>query len=110
MPKRAKSATFTKKKLRTQYESGQGSVNWRYLPASNEFIWYSESDDWGHLYLYDLDGKLKNQITKGNFVVTELLKVDEKNRRLYFNAGGREAGRDRLFQPFLPRLISTAKT
>ena len=35
-------------RVRTQYESGQGSVNWRYLPASNEFIWYSERDDWGH--------------------------------------------------------------
>ncbi len=84
----------------TQYESGQGAVNWRYLPASNEFIWYSERDDWGHLYLYDLNGKLKNQITKGNFVVTELIKVDDKNRVLYFNANGREAGRDPYFSHF----------
>ena len=84
-------------KVATQYESGQGAVNWRYLPKSNEFIWYSEKDDWGHLYLYNLDGTLKNQITKGNFVVTRLLKVDEQNRRLYFEAGGREAGRDPYF-------------
>ena len=77
----------------TQYESGQGSVNWRYLPASNEVIWYSERDNWGHLYLYDLTtGKLKNQITKGEFVVTELLRVDEKARTLYFLADGREKG------------------
>ncbi len=82
----------------TQYESGQGAVNWRYLPTTNEFIWYSEKDDWGHLYLYDLTtGKLKNQITAGNWVVTELLKVDEKNRQLYFNAKGRETGRDPYF-------------
>ncbi len=33
----------------TQYESGQGMSNWRYLSSSNEFIWYSERDDWGHL-------------------------------------------------------------
>lgn len=79
----------------TQYESGQGSVNWRYLPKSNEIIWYSERDNWGHLYLYDLNtGKLKHQITKGDFVVTELLEVDEKNRVLYFEANGREPGRD----------------
>ncbi|CAN5681940.1 S9 family peptidase [soil metagenome] len=85
-------------KVRTQYESGQGAVNWRYMPRSNEFIWYSEKDDWGHLYLYDLNtGKLKIQITKGDFVVTELIKVDEQNRRLYFNANGREAGRDAYF-------------
>lgn len=85
-------------KVATQYESGQGAVNWRYLPATNEFIWYSEKDDWGHLYLYDLNtGRLKNQITKGNFVVTQLVKVDERNRVLYFNANGREQGRDPYF-------------
>lgn len=81
--------------VKTQYESGQGSVNWRYLPKSNEIIWYSERDNWGHLYLYDLNtGKLKNEITKGDFVVTQLLDVDEKNRVLYFEAQGREQGRD----------------
>jgi dipeptidyl aminopeptidase/acylaminoacyl peptidase len=87
-------------KVRTQYESGQGEVNWRFLPVSNEFIWYSERDDWGHLYLYDANGKLKNQITKGNFVVTRLLKVDAPSRTLYFEAGGREAGRDPYFSHF----------
>jgi dipeptidyl-peptidase 4 len=84
-------------KVATQYESGQGDVNWRYLPASNEFIWYSEKDDWGHLYLYDANGKLKNQITKGNFVVTRLLKIDATNRVVYFEANGREPGRDPYF-------------
>jgi dipeptidyl aminopeptidase/acylaminoacyl peptidase len=75
----------------TQYESGQGSINWRYLPKTNEIIWYSERDNYGHLYLYDSKtGKLKNQVTKGNYVVTELLKVDEKNRQLYFLAVGRQ--------------------
>lgn len=79
----------------TQYESGQGAVNWKYLPATKEVIWYSERDDWGHLYLYDLTtGKLKNQITKGNFVVTRLVKMDESARVLYFEANGREPGRD----------------
>ncbi|MBU0696499.1 MAG: S9 family peptidase [Bacteroidetes bacterium] len=76
----------------TQYESGQGAINWRYLANSNEIIWYSERDDWGHLYLYDSQtGKLKNQITKGDFVVTKLVKVDEKNRLLYFLADGKDA-------------------
>jgi dipeptidyl-peptidase 4 len=71
----------------TQYESGQGAINWRYLPATNEAIWYSERDDWGHLYLYDLNtGKPKHQITKGDFVVMRLLKMDEKARVLYFEA------------------------
>jgi dipeptidyl-peptidase-4 len=48
----------------TQYESGRGAINWRYLPQSGEVIWYSERDNWGHLYLYDAKtGQLKNQIT-----------------------------------------------
>ena len=85
-------------KVVTQYESGQGRVNWRYLPAKNEVIWYSERDNWGQLYLYDATtGKLKNQITTGEGVVTQLLKVDEKNRLLYFLAVGREKGRDPYF-------------
>ena len=85
----------------TQFESGQGAVNWKFLPASNEFIWYTERDGFGHLYLYDLmSGKLKNSITSGDFVVTEVLKADEKNRVVYFRAGGREKGRDPYFSHF----------
>lgn len=76
----------------TQFESGRGAINWRYLANSNEIIWYSERDDWGHLYLYDATtGKLKNQITKGNWVVSRLIKVDEKNRVLYFTATGHQS-------------------
>jgi dipeptidyl aminopeptidase/acylaminoacyl peptidase len=53
------------------------------------------------LYLYDLTtGKLKNQITSGDWAVTRLLKVDAKNRVLYFLAGGREKGRDPYFAHF----------
>lgn len=85
----------------TQFESGQGEVNWRYLPATNEFIWFTERDGWGHLYLYDLaTGKLKNQITKGDFAVWRVLNVDEKNRVIYFLAGGREQGVDPYFGQF----------
>jgi dipeptidyl aminopeptidase/acylaminoacyl peptidase len=73
----------------TQYESGQDAINWRYLHATNEIIWYSERDNWGHLYLYDATtGKVKNQITKGEWVVTTIEEVDEKNRVIYFYATG----------------------
>ena len=76
----------------TQYESGQRAINWRYLPKTKEIIWYSERDNWGHLYLYDAaTGKVKHQITKGSWLVTQLLKVDEQGRQLYFLAGGRAA-------------------
>jgi|EP01037_Dinobryon_pediforme_P008810 dipeptidyl aminopeptidase/acylaminoacyl peptidase len=76
----------------TQYESGWDAINWRYLHKTNEIIWFSERDNWGHLYLYDAaTGKLKNKITTGDWVVTRLLKVDEKSRMLYFIADGLEA-------------------
>ena len=82
----------------TQYESGQGAVNWRYLPVTNEFIWFTERDGWGHLYLYDLTtGKLKNQITSGDWAVWRVSNVDESNRVIYFEAGGREKGNDPYF-------------
>lgn len=82
----------------TEFESGYDSPNWRYLPASNEIVWFSERDNWGHLYLYDLQtGKLKNQITTGEGNVAQLLRVDEKNRVLYFLGVGREKGRDPYF-------------
>ncbi|HYL79042.1 MAG TPA: DPP IV N-terminal domain-containing protein [Bryobacteraceae bacterium] len=77
----------------TFFESGNGRVNWRYLPGSNEILWFSERDNWGHLYLYDLDtGKLKSQVTRGDWNVTQLLRVDEKNRMLYVLGVGREKG------------------
>ncbi len=88
-------------KVATQYESGQGTINNRFLDKTNEIIWYSERDDWGHLYLYDANtGKLKQQITKGAWVVTQLLKIDEEKRVLYFMANGREPGRDPYFAHF----------
>lgn len=85
----------------TQYESGQGAINWKFLPKSNEIIWYSERDDWGHLYLYDArSGELKNQITKGDYVVTKVLKVDTDKREIYFEANGREKDSDPYFSHF----------
>ena len=73
----------------TQFESGQESISWRYLPLSNEIIWYSERDNYGHLYLYDSrTGELKNKITGGNYVVANVEKTDERNRRIYFSAAG----------------------
>jgi len=85
----------------TYYESGQGKVNWRYLSNTNEWIWYSERDDWGQLYLYDATtGKLKNQITHGEGPVLELSRVDEKNRVLYFVATGKEKGEDPYFRHY----------
>ncbi len=85
----------------TFFESGNGRVSWRYLPASNEVIWFSERENWGHLYLYDArTGALKQRITNGDGNITQLLRVDERNRQLYFAAVGKEAGRDPYFRHF----------
>lgn len=66
-----------------------------------ELIWMSERDGWNHLYLYDAaTGKVKNQITKGEFVVRQVLKVDEKKRQIYFAANGMRKGEDPYFQHF----------
>lgn len=78
-------------KVATQFESGQGGINWNYFSKANEIIWYSERSDWGHLYLYDATtGKLKNAITTGDFVVLKVIHTDTKNRTLYFMGAGRE--------------------
>jgi dipeptidyl-peptidase 4 len=91
--------TIMEERVATFFESGNGRVNWRYLPASNEIVWFSERDNWGHLYLYDLQtGRLKHQITSGDGNVAQLLRVDEKKRTLYFTAVGREKGRDPYFR------------
>jgi len=83
------------------FESGNGKINWHYLPNSNEILWFSERDDWGNLYLYDLTtGQLKNQITHGPGNVTQVLYVDEKARTIYFVGVGKEAGRDPYFEHF----------
>ncbi len=60
----------------------------------NEFVHWSERDGWAHLYLYDKNGNLKNQITSGAFHVDHIQGVDEKNRVIYFTANGHEAGED----------------
>jgi hypothetical protein len=96
-------------KVGTQFESGRSAIDWRFLPKSNEILWYSERDNWGHLYLYDATtGKVKNRITKGDWLVSRLYKVDEKKRVLYFTAAGREPENPYFNQ--LCRSISTGVT
>jgi dipeptidyl aminopeptidase/acylaminoacyl peptidase len=64
-----------------------------------EAVWYSERDGWGHLYLVDLrNGAVKRQLTHGDWVVFDLLRVDETARTAYFTAGGREAGRNPYYR------------
>lgn len=57
-------------------------------------IWYSERDDWGHLYLYDHDGILIRQLTSGAWKVIDVVRIDESAGTVYFTAVGRERGED----------------
>jgi dipeptidyl-peptidase-4 len=92
--------TLFEERMPTQV--GDAALNeslWRVLPASNELIWWSQRDDWTHLYLYDLrTGRLKNRITTGAGNVDEIVRVDERARTLYFLGSGREQGRDPYFR------------
>jgi len=56
-----------------------------------ELVEWSERDGWAHLYLYDGQGKLKNQITQGAWHVEEIIGVDEAKRVVYFSANGKES-------------------
>ncbi len=60
-----------------------------YADETNEIIWMSERDGWNHLYLYDSrTGLVKNQITKGHWVVRRVDLVDDEKRQIWFQAGG----------------------
>jgi dipeptidyl aminopeptidase/acylaminoacyl peptidase len=79
----------------TQYQSAPtlSTVAWRYLPESNEFLWFSQKSNWGHLYLHDLaTGKEKRQLTRGDWNATKIGRLDMASRTLWFNGVGREPG------------------
>lgn len=67
--------------------------NIRLVAGGRELIWYSERTGWGHLYRYDLaTGALLNPVTSGDWLVRDILHVDEERQRIFFTAGGREGG------------------
>jgi dipeptidyl aminopeptidase/acylaminoacyl peptidase len=79
----------------THFESRTG---WEALWGTGEVLWYSQRDDWGQLYLYDLaTGRLKNKVTDGPGPVTQIVRIDEQARTLWFAANGREPGQDPYF-------------
>ena len=66
-----------------------------YLPQTAEIFWTSEKDNWRHIYLVDAKtGAIKNEITKGNYVVKDIDSVDEKKREIWFSANGMNEGED----------------
>lgn len=70
--------------------------NYRHdLADGKELLWISERDGWRHLYLIDgTNGQVKQQVTKGEWVVRQVDHVDEANRVVYFTASGFNKGED----------------
>lgn len=64
------------------------------IENKKQLVHWSERDGWGHYYLYDTNGKLINQITKGAFHTEEITGLDPASGTLYFTASGREKNED----------------
>lgn len=66
-----------------------------------EIIWMSERDGWAHLYMYDgATGSVKHQITRGEWVVRGVQRVDEVKRQIWFSAGSTHPGKDPYFASY----------
>jgi len=76
--------------------------NWRYdMDDGREILWMSQRDGWAHLYLYDGEtGRVKNQVTKGDWTVSAIDSVDVENRQVYFQALGKNPDQDPYFVHF----------
>jgi dipeptidyl aminopeptidase/acylaminoacyl peptidase len=72
-----------------------GKLYCHHLDDTREILWMSERDGWNHLYLYDAEtGQVKNQITRGQWVVRQVDRVDAGQRQIWFRAGGIHPGQD----------------
>ena len=72
----------------------------RLFNNESEILHWSERDGWGHMYLYDANGNLKGQVTKGSFHVESFQGIDEKTRTLYFTANGVKKGIDPYYSHY----------
>lgn len=88
-------------KLRTVVEeSSEKFINyprlWRqFVKGGKQLLWMSERDNWNHLYLYDVQkAKVIRQITKGDWFVRGIQRVDEEKGEIYFSASGMNKNED----------------
>jgi dipeptidyl aminopeptidase/acylaminoacyl peptidase len=99
----AKLADTTNGEVRTLFTETekthvQSRVQWQILWETNEVLWYSQRDGYAQMYLYDLTtGRPKNQITTGAGMVTRVPRVDRATRTMWYEAVGKEPGRDPYF-------------
>ena len=104
---RARAVISEEPKTFFTYRTANGSLadsgkEFRYdVGDGKEVVWMSERDGWNHLYLYDgVTGSVKNQITRGSWVVRAVQHVDAVKRQIWFSAGGMYPGRDPYFANF----------
>ncbi len=83
-----------------------GRENWEVARGSDDLVWWSQRDGWGHLYRIGADGVVKNQVESGTYVVDRLFRVDSAARgapqAVYFSAWGKD--RDFLYYSHLYRV------
>ncbi len=70
---------------------GDFDVGFTPLPSGKGFLWLSERDGWNHAYLYDAEGRLQRQLTRGAFPVQQVLRVDEAGGWVYLMASAETA-------------------
>jgi dipeptidyl aminopeptidase/acylaminoacyl peptidase len=71
------------------------------LDDGRQVIWMSERDGWNHLYLIEgATGRVINQITRREWPVRHVQKVDAVKRQIWFSASGRNADEDPYFQHY----------
>jgi dipeptidyl aminopeptidase/acylaminoacyl peptidase len=81
-----------------------------WFKESDELLWISERDGWRHIYLYDVpSGKVKQQLTQGEWVVKSVVNVDEKNRRILFKACGMDMDEDPYLEKYYALDIRSGK-
>jgi len=92
------SKTFVDYRHITMNQYDTGKIYRHDVADGKEILWMSERDGWAHLYLLDgKTGSIKNQITKGEWVVRAVNYVDEEKRQIWFEASGMKAGEDPYF-------------
>ena len=87
--------------------------NLTFLKDGQHFVWTSEQDGWNHAYLYNMDGSLDRQLTKGDWEITNFYGVDEANGKIYFQAAKDSPLQRQIYEVNLkggkPKALSTKK-
>ena len=81
------------------------------IPEHDEIIWYSERSGWAHFYLYDLNtGQLKRTLTKGDWLVRDLIGYDAGSRNLFFSYAEKEKGKNPYYRHIARVNVGSGRT